>query len=456
MGPSCLRRDRYLHRVSATIARGKRPVPSRTRKLSLSAPMVLRGPLRGRVGRRRTQLRRGSFGLSERPSSFVVFARLLSECIAKGWKQAWRYRPERATSRPTSAQGKHVLAVSRPGRGMRRREVRVRPVAARVAIPPAVIRRDAITARAGPPQAAEPEQAIGAGMGLIGGIRAIAQAPLIVRIPVVVRVLVGGQPPRDSRVLVVGRTRGPHAAPARRESGRKPGEVELVDPAVTGAGLRPAGRPVTGLVVAIARVLVVADTGPSATRAAPVRSGAPVMSGVPRAELRGRSMAAVQSRRPRGGPSHRAGQDPQVRVRVRAVRRRTVLERRTVPARPGVAPAQARAPQLLVGRVRPVGRRSVVPVGYRSTAGRREAVGLASRVAPPGRPLGQRIGQAAAQITPAAQTTAACRTQHASKSRRFRTARIRACSIPACVRNCVVCRRQTQKRSPDTWSPPDS
>src|SRR5690242_10218047 len=54
-GPRPLGRGtKYLHRVSATIARGKRPVPSRTRKLSLSAPMVLRGPLRGRVGRRRT------------------------------------------------------------------------------------------------------------------------------------------------------------------------------------------------------------------------------------------------------------------------------------------------------------------------------------------------------------------------------------------------------------------
>ena len=47
-------RNPYLHTVTATIARGKRPVPSRTRKLSLSAPMVLRGPPRGRVGRRRT------------------------------------------------------------------------------------------------------------------------------------------------------------------------------------------------------------------------------------------------------------------------------------------------------------------------------------------------------------------------------------------------------------------
>ena len=38
------------------MAKGKRPVPFRTRKLSLSAPMVLRGRLRGRVGRRRTYL----------------------------------------------------------------------------------------------------------------------------------------------------------------------------------------------------------------------------------------------------------------------------------------------------------------------------------------------------------------------------------------------------------------
>jgi hypothetical protein len=36
------------------MAKGKRPVPFRTRKLSLSAPMVLPGVLGGRVGRRRT------------------------------------------------------------------------------------------------------------------------------------------------------------------------------------------------------------------------------------------------------------------------------------------------------------------------------------------------------------------------------------------------------------------
>jgi hypothetical protein len=41
--------------VPVVLARGKHPVPSRTRKLSPSAPMVLHGRLCGRVGHRRTQ-----------------------------------------------------------------------------------------------------------------------------------------------------------------------------------------------------------------------------------------------------------------------------------------------------------------------------------------------------------------------------------------------------------------
>ena len=43
-------------RVTAAIAKGKHPVPSRTRKLSLSAPMVLQPRGCGRVGRRRTTI----------------------------------------------------------------------------------------------------------------------------------------------------------------------------------------------------------------------------------------------------------------------------------------------------------------------------------------------------------------------------------------------------------------
>ena len=41
------------HRFSVAIAKGSHPFPSRTRKLSPSAPMVLPGKLGGRVGRRR-------------------------------------------------------------------------------------------------------------------------------------------------------------------------------------------------------------------------------------------------------------------------------------------------------------------------------------------------------------------------------------------------------------------
>jgi len=48
--------EKQLHNVTAVIAKGKRPVPFRTRKLSPSAPMVLHPPGCGRVGRRRTHI----------------------------------------------------------------------------------------------------------------------------------------------------------------------------------------------------------------------------------------------------------------------------------------------------------------------------------------------------------------------------------------------------------------
>ena len=48
-----------VDRVTAAIANGKHPDPYRTRKLSLSAPMVLQPTGCGRVGRRRTFSCRG-------------------------------------------------------------------------------------------------------------------------------------------------------------------------------------------------------------------------------------------------------------------------------------------------------------------------------------------------------------------------------------------------------------
>ena len=44
----------HLHRVSVAMAKGKHPAPFRTRKLSLSAPIVLQVGTCGRLGRCRT------------------------------------------------------------------------------------------------------------------------------------------------------------------------------------------------------------------------------------------------------------------------------------------------------------------------------------------------------------------------------------------------------------------
>ena len=58
----------------AAIAKGKHPVPFRTRKLSSSAPMVLRGRPRGRAGHRRSTIHKGAD--PSRVSPFVFFQHL--------------------------------------------------------------------------------------------------------------------------------------------------------------------------------------------------------------------------------------------------------------------------------------------------------------------------------------------------------------------------------------------
>ena len=64
-----------LERVSAAIERGKRPVPFRTRKLSLSSSMVLQGGPCGRVDRCRTLLKKGTatLVLLKYGSFFILF-----------------------------------------------------------------------------------------------------------------------------------------------------------------------------------------------------------------------------------------------------------------------------------------------------------------------------------------------------------------------------------------------
>jgi hypothetical protein len=56
------------------MAKGKHPVPFRTRKLSPSAPMVLRGGLRGRVGRRRTSFAEGRYRAGSGPRCLLCCA----------------------------------------------------------------------------------------------------------------------------------------------------------------------------------------------------------------------------------------------------------------------------------------------------------------------------------------------------------------------------------------------
>jgi hypothetical protein len=114
-GPRYIAVGPYLHRVSATIARGKRPVPSRTRKLSLSAPMVLRGPLRGRVGRRRTQLMTRVVRFAERPSSYFYaewFDSWLRQQVAVATAAAWTEREATVAGCPARGATGHVVAAA--------------------------------------------------------------------------------------------------------------------------------------------------------------------------------------------------------------------------------------------------------------------------------------------------------------------------------------------------------
>jgi hypothetical protein len=101
------------HRVTAVIAWGKRPVPFRTRKLRPTAPMVLHPGGCGRVGHRRTTIRKtvespnqplvGALPhLSHQSDSAGPYARSrcpaearlgLDDCDLRGWSGLARVRP---------------------------------------------------------------------------------------------------------------------------------------------------------------------------------------------------------------------------------------------------------------------------------------------------------------------------------------------------------------------------
>ncbi len=95
--------SRRFNRVTAVTAKGKRPVPYRTRKLSPSAPMVLPWRRGGRVGRRRTTLHR-------RPTPHGVGLRHIRTPIAE--LSAGRDRP---AVRQTGPRSREVEPWSRGG-----------------------------------------------------------------------------------------------------------------------------------------------------------------------------------------------------------------------------------------------------------------------------------------------------------------------------------------------------
>lgn len=82
----------HINSVSAAIARGKRPVTFRTRKLRLSAPMVLRGGPRGRVGHRRTSSK----------DEAARFSGGLVVVVGREWGTSWLRRANRIGVTPAT------------------------------------------------------------------------------------------------------------------------------------------------------------------------------------------------------------------------------------------------------------------------------------------------------------------------------------------------------------------
>ena len=121
-------RRRSENTVSVAIAEGKHPVPSRTRKLSPPAPMVLPGRLGGRVGRRRNIVENGP--PSGGPFSFRYLVR-----SDDPWPKPSRPRPRARRKRPPT--GDRAAA---PRRRWRR--------SARTARPPRSARRASRASRA--------------------------------------------------------------------------------------------------------------------------------------------------------------------------------------------------------------------------------------------------------------------------------------------------------------------
>src|SRR5487761_1662183 len=87
------------------MAKGKHPVPFRTRKLSPSAPMVLRGGPRGRGGRRRARTKKEAApppGAERPPFTYAeaTAGNLKSANVERAWREGGIVTEWRGGSRP--------------------------------------------------------------------------------------------------------------------------------------------------------------------------------------------------------------------------------------------------------------------------------------------------------------------------------------------------------------------
>ena len=102
---TCLN-SRYsiLKSFPVILSAGSHPFPSRTRKLSLLEPMVLRGKLRGRVGSRRDYLRSPREHLVLAGFYFIAYSALFTSAPSlAGFSLAWHAGSSKAVTESSNS-----------------------------------------------------------------------------------------------------------------------------------------------------------------------------------------------------------------------------------------------------------------------------------------------------------------------------------------------------------------
>src|SRR3954469_9488825 len=117
--------------LSVVVAEGSRPVPSRTRKLSPPAPMVLHSPGCGRVGRRRHQTSVQNAPPGDR-RGILHFRFWQAECVARFGHPPVHTRTRRRRVGATSAPPPRVVHIPLPPSTVFRRPLSAAPFRSRL------------------------------------------------------------------------------------------------------------------------------------------------------------------------------------------------------------------------------------------------------------------------------------------------------------------------------------